>query len=122
MNKLSSQQVQQVLSEVPGTLRKLAAERDHWRKEAEMRMRRDEAEKVAHEMHNKGINADVSIDRLVESLEKAAESGTLGDIARAVDMVGPDMSEKIASLTSNTDVNAHSGISGFERYILGGIG
>ena len=50
MNKISSQQIQEVLAAVPETLRKLASERDYWRKEAQTRIHRDEAEKVAHEL------------------------------------------------------------------------
>jgi hypothetical protein len=123
MDKLSSDQLQQVLDAVPGTLRSLAAERDYWKKEAQVRMLREDAEKVAHAMHEKGINTDVSIDSLVEKLEKAAAEGKLGQIADAVDMVGPDMGLKIASLT-NDGSSVASGVvqNELERFIMGGVG
>lgn len=121
MKKLSSEQMQQVLSQVPGTIRKLAEERDFWKKEAQARMQRDEAEKVASAMHEKGIQADVPFAQLVDQLEKAAQSGRLEKIAEAVDLVGPNMGEKIAQLTG--DENAIAGDSSqFERFILGGVG
>ncbi len=123
MNKLSSDQLQQVLESVPGTIRSLASERDYWRKEAQSRMTREAAEKVAHAMHEKGINVDVSIGSLVETLEKAAAQGKLEKIADAVDMVGPDMGQKIATLTGD-DSTASSGMSSneLERFLMGGVG
>lgn len=121
MNKLSAEQINQVFSQVPGTLRKLAAERDFWKQEAETRMQHDEATKVASMMHEKGINADVPIKDLIEQLEKAASNGRLPQIAEAVEMVGPDMGTKIASLT-NDENRAQGGSSAFESFILGGVG
>lgn len=120
MKKLSSEQVQQVLGQVPGVIRKLAEERDFWKKEANARMRRDEAEKVAQAMHEKGIS-DVPFKDLVDQLEKAAEAGRLDKIAEAVDLVGPNMGEKIASL-SNDNTRISGGSSEFERFILGDVG
>ena len=122
MQKLSSEQLQQVLGSVPGTLRKLAAERNYWKKEAQSRMRREEAEKVAHAMHDKGINADVAIDTLVESLEKAASEGRLGTIAEAVDMVGPDMWRKTASTNDASTAASSAAQSELERFVVGGVG
>lgn len=123
MNKLSSEQLQQVLEVIPGTLRSLAGERDYWRKEAQSRMHHEDAEKVARAMHDKGINADTPIDNLIENLEKAAYAGNLEKIAEAVDMVGPDMGQKIASLTGDASTVASTGSStDFERYIVGGVG
>lgn len=123
MHKLSSDQLQQVLETVPTTLRKLAADRDYWKNEAQSRMQREEAEKVAHAMHEKGINSDVKIDDLVETLEKAASEGRLNTIAEAVDMVGPDMWRKTASVHSDESTAASSAVqSEFERFVMGGVG
>ena len=119
--KMSAEQVQAVFSQVPGTIRKLAEERDFWKKEAQARMQKDEAEKVAHAMHEKGISVDVPFRDLVEQLEKAAESGKLEKIAEAVDLVGPNMGQKIASLT-NDEGHAQGGSSAFEQFLLGGVG
>lgn len=121
MKKLSAEQVQSVFGQVPETLRKLASERDFWRNEAQTRMRRDECEKVAHAMHEKGISVEVPFADLVNQLEKAAESGRLEKIAEAVDLVGPNMGQKIASLT-NDEGHAQGGSSSFEQFLLGGIG
>jgi len=121
MEKLSAEQVRQVLGHVPDTIRKLAHERDFWKKEAEARIRRDEAEKVARAMHDKGIEQHVPFDVLVERMEKAAERGELKDIERAVDMVGPDMGSKIAHLTNDERVGDY-GSDPITRYLVGGIG
>lgn len=123
MKKLSSEQLEQVLEAVPGTLHSLASERDYWRKEAQSRMVREDAEKVAFAMHEKGINTDVPINSLIETLEKAAAQGKLASIADAVDMVGPDMGQKIASLTGD-DSTVASGMTSneLERFIMGGVG
>ncbi len=121
--KLSSEQLQHVLEVVPGTLRSLASERDYWRKEAQARMQRDEATKVAQAMHEKGINSDTPIADLVGQLEKAAEAGKLEMIAASVEMAGPDMGSKIASLTGDGSTRASDGSGNeFERFILGGVG
>jgi hypothetical protein len=122
MNKISSQQIQEVLAAVPETLRKLASERDYWRKEAQTRIHRDEAEKVAHAMHEKGID-DTPIDELVARLEKAASTGQLDKVAAAVDLVGPNMGQKIAQLTGDDSTRVSSVSNNeFERFILGGVG
>lgn len=123
MNKMSSEQLQQVLEVVPGTLRSLASERDYWKKEAQGRMRHEEAEKVARAMHDKGINVDTPLNDLIENLEKAAAAGNLSRIAEAVEMVGPDMGQKIASLTGDQSTAASSVMATeFERFIVGGVG
>jgi hypothetical protein len=123
MEKLSSNQLQQVLGSVPSTLRKLAAERDYWKKEAQTHMTRDAAEKVAHAMHDKGIDTDVPFATLVESLEKAAAQGKLEKIADAVEMIGPDMGQKIAHLTGDDSTASSGAVSNdFERFLMGGVG
>jgi len=121
MNKVSSREVYEVLSQVPGVIRSLVEERDFWRKEAESRMLRDEAEKVANAMREKGISTDVPYEVLVEQLEKAASQGKLERIAEAVDLVGPNMGQKIANI-SNDDSHDHVGATDLERFILGGGG
>lgn len=122
MEKISNEQMQEVLAQVPGALRKMAQERDFWRTEAEQRMRRDDAEKVAHAMHAKGINADTDFGELVNQLEKAAEQGKLSNIAEAVEMVGPDMGQKIASLAGEGSSPSVGNGSDLVRFILGGVG
>lgn len=121
--KMSSAQLQEVLGVVPGTLRSLANERDFWRKEAQSRMLHEDAEKVARAMHEKGINAETPLEDLIGSLEKAAAAGHLVKIAEAVDMVGPNMEQKIASLTGDgNDTASEMTTSEFTRFIMGGVG
>lgn len=119
--KISAAQVQQVLSQVPDTLRKLASERDFWKNEATSRMQRDEVMKVASAMHDKGINLDVAYEDLVANLEKAASAGQLDKIAMAIDLTGPNMAEKIATLTGDESAVTNGGTM-LESYIMGGVG
>jgi hypothetical protein len=121
MQKLSAEQIQGVLSKVPETLRKLASERDYWRKEAETRIRHEEALKVANAMHEKGMEQHVPLDILVERMEKAAERGELKDIERAVDLVGPDMGAKLAQLTGE-DRKYPEGSDPLTLYLVGDVG
>jgi len=121
MDKVSSEQIVELFGHVPDTLRKLASERDFWKKEAQVRIRRDEAEKVAHAMHDKGIEMDTPFETLVDRMEKAAEQGKLAEIERAVDYVGPDMGRKLAQLSNDERVDA-SGADPLTQYIVGGIG
>ena len=119
MKKVSARQIRQVLASVPETLRKVAQERDYWRKEAQVRMRRDEAEKVARAMHDKGIEQHVPSDSLVENLEKAAARGELRNIERAVDLVGPDMGAKLAHIANDDNYRGgRSAIDALSQYLL----
>lgn len=121
MKKLSAEQINHVFGQVPETLRKLASERDFWKNEAQTRIRHEECAKVAQAMHEKGISLEVPLADLTSNLEKAAEAGKLEKIAEAVDMVGPNMGQKIASLTTD-EGHAQGASSSLEQFILGGIG
>lgn len=121
MKKLSNEQISQVLSEAPGVIRALVGENDTLRAKVAHMERRDNAEKLAGTMHAKGIDLDVSATDLADRLEKAAEQGKFETIREAVDMVGPDMGSKMASL-SNTD-GQHAAVgTDLERFIVGGVG
>lgn len=117
MKKISQDQLAEVLGAVPGTLRKLASERDFWKEEALSRMHREEATKVAAEMHEKGINVEMGFPELVADLEKAASQGKLATIAQAVSYVGPDMSAKIAALTDR-GTGEGGGLNKLEAFIM----
>ncbi len=121
MQKLSMNQVYELVSEAPGVIRKLASERDHYKGLYETGVRHDDAEKTAAVMHQKGINMDTPMADLVANLEKAAEQGKLEQIRAAVDMVGPDMGTKVAQL-ANDESRITAGSSEFERFIVGGVG
>lgn len=121
MNKLSTEKKAQVLSEVPGVIRGLAEENRNLREKVASFELRTKVEKIASEMHRKGINQDVSLDDLADNLEKAASEGQLGAIEKAVEMVGPDMGAKLAQLTTD-DSGTSPGSTDLERYLVGGVG
>jgi len=121
MNKMSSTKVAQILHDAEGAIRSVAAERDvALQKLAQMERRRD-AEKVASDMHVKGVNLDKNFGDLADELEKSAEAGELPIIQRAVDMMAPNMGLNTATLT-NDETKVASGGTDFERYIFGAIG
>lgn len=120
------QKVAKVLNDSANLMRAVTGERDTaLAKVAELQLkvasyeRRTGAEKVAAMMHQKGINTDIEFTHLVADLEKAAQEGKLPTIEEAVDMVGPNMSLKTASI-HETPVGA--GETDFERFLLGNVG
>jgi len=117
----------QVLAAARDALMKVASERDeavskiaHLEGKLDMVRVRLECEKVAAQMHEKGINADQDFTDLVEDLEKAAEDGRLPVIQEAVNMTAPDMGTKTAFI--NNDEYSGSGPSQFEQFIVGQVG
>lgn len=121
MEKLSMEQIRELVAEAPGMIRKLASERDEYKSRCEELERHEAATKVASEMHRKGISTDLDHVTLTANLEKAAEQGKLDEIRAAVDMVGPDMGMKMAQLV-NDEQRSATGSSDFERYLLTGVG
>lgn len=120
-----SEKVAQVLRESAQVVRTISAERDDANaKLAEavaknvVYERRINCEKVAAQMHQKGINTDQEFSDLVDSLEKSAEAGRLPVIEEAVSLSAADMSLKVASIH---DAPASSG-SDLERYLFGAVG
>lgn len=118
--------IAQVLTESASLMRKLAAERDAaLEKQAELQRTNDElqthlrAEKIAADMHSKGLNLETPFPELVDELKTAAEQGRLGNIEAAVGLVGTDMGLKTASIHETT--NAY-GSSRFESFLLGHTG
>jgi hypothetical protein len=120
VEKLSSEQVQEIFGEVPGVIRSLVEENEALQAKVASFERQAASEKVAHKMIEKGLNNDKPFEVLVDELSKEAEAGRLGEIERAVDMVGPDMGQKIARVSG--DGQSSAGSTDFERFIVGGIG
>lgn len=120
MDKVAAEKIAEVLAEVEPVLLSLVAERDSLREKIASYERHEKAEKLASAMHQKGINADVPLNRLTADLEKAAEQGKLSSIEAAVDLVGPDMGKKMASLI-NDDNKTQSSSTDLERYIVGSL-
>lgn len=121
MEKLSTQEIKELLAEAPTVIRKLASERDSYKERYEALVRREEAEKVASAMHQKGINTDRDLEVLTADLEKMAEQGKLEQIRAAVDMVGPDMGTKLARLAGD-EQRISAGSSDLERFLASDIG
>jgi len=114
-------EMSQVMAATGAALRQMTDERDGLRDKVARMEQHDDAEKLAHDMHQKGIYTDVPVDSLVEHLEKQAQDGTLDVTRKAVDMVGTDMGTKMAQLSSTEDRNPIGG-SDFERYLVGHVG
>lgn len=119
MNKIA--QYAEVLADVPETLRELAAENRELSEKIAQYELRSRVEKIASEMHRKNLNTDVSAADLADSLVKSASEGKLDSIEAAVDMVGPDMGQKLAQL-SNDERGSSASSSDLERFIVGGVG
>jgi len=117
----------QVLAAARDALIKVASERDtalQRANHAETKLasvhQRLTCEKVAAQMHEKGINADQDFTDLVDDLEKAASEGRLPVIEEAVKMSAPQMGTKIASI--NNDETSMAGGDQLTQYLVGSVG
>ncbi len=121
MDKISNAQIAEVLADASATLRAKQAHINDLEEKVASMERRDRVEKLASEMHRKGLELDTPMGDLVDRLEKAATAGKLETVEHAVDLVGPDMGTKLAQLT-NDEPGMSSGSNDFERFIVGGVG
>jgi hypothetical protein len=119
MNKESASKVAQVLRDTQESLLLLAAERDKLAAENAAYKRHDEALKVAMVLHDKGIDRDIPIEDLTGRLEKEAEAGRLPEIARAAEMIGPNMS---FGSTNNHDEGSAQSNDVLTNYLMGSVG
>lgn len=117
----------QVLRDTAVVLPQLAAERDDLQQKlASVTAERDayrnrmDAEKLAMEMHSKGIRSDEALSDLADDLEKKASEDpySLRVLREAVELTGPDMM-KNASVGGN---DHGAGLSQLEQFIHGHIG
>lgn len=122
MNKISNAQIAEVMSDAAATLRAQQFAIQDLQEKLAGRERRERVEKLASEMHRKGLDLDTNIDTLADRLEKAAEAGKLETLEHAVDLVGPDMGTKLAQLTNDEPGTTSMSSSDLERYIVGGVG
>jgi len=97
MKKISAEKVLSVLSAVPETLRKLAAERDQLLAEVEVLREENNGfkldqriEKIAQEIHEKGIHQGRSLSDTREFLMQKHAEGTLNVVAEAISMTAPE--------------------------------
>ncbi len=121
MNKEAAAQFSSVLADVPVALRSLAAERDHYKAKYAQVVRRQEAEKLAKIAHDKGVYLEHEHEELSDHFEKEGSQGHFPEIRRALDMVAPNMGQKLAHVSDEKSV-AGVGNTDFERYIHGEIG
>lgn len=117
--KISSAQVSKLLTDSATALRKTASERDFYKDKCILMERRQMAEKLASTMHSKGMELDTSLDVLADRFEKVAANGKIEEWKLALDLAGPDMGQKLASVSDGHQVG---GGSELERYIVGGVG
>jgi len=131
MSKMIEQKkIAQVLQDSATALVKVASERDALvAEDADLKVKlaayrnRMEAEKVAMDMREKGLNADIPLDDLVTALEKKAHEDPehFRILKEAVGLTGPDMF-KTASVGGKTGGGGGAGSdSDFERFILGDV-
>jgi hypothetical protein len=118
MDKQSSIKVARVLHDTRLALVSLTAERNKLASENAAFKIRAEATKVASVLHDKGLRLDTPFPELVEEFEKEAAAGHLGEIARAADMVGPNMS--FGSM--NNDELAGGGTDVLTSFLVGSVG
>lgn len=124
--KTEQEKIAQVLHDSSVALVKVAGERDTLKAEnTQLRQKlaavenRMVAEKVAMDMREKGINADVPLDTLVTALEKKAHEDPehFRVLQEAVGLTGPDMF-KTASIGGKV---SGDGSTDLERFILGAV-
>lgn len=117
-------QVTHVLRQAAETLRKQASRIDYLEAQVEARDRRDDAQKLASQMHEKGIDVDVPFARLAIHLEKMAaeQEAEYRNLRGAVELVGPDMGTKMGSVRNTDEERSSVGSSDFERFIEGHLG
>lgn len=127
MNKLSSEQIVQVLSSVGPVIRGLTEERDSALSKLAFYERRHKAEKVASDMISRGLTSDpfeVVADRMMKAASETVpeECRTKLDlIQESINYAGPDMGDKIAAFVDNEEPAPSGGSNAFERYLLGNL-
>jgi hypothetical protein len=120
MDKQSSIKMAQVLHDAQTALLSVTADRDDLATKVAMYERRAEATKVAHMMHEKGLELDTEFGDLVNHLEKQAEAGQLPVIAAAAEMIGPNMS--FGSTHNDVEAGAGGGNDVFTSFLVGSVG
>jgi hypothetical protein len=124
--KISAQDVIAVLSEVPGTLLKLAAERDaletralNAEKELAELKTQQRIDKIASDMIDKQlVENGASLDEIRARLLEKSAAGKLDSVAEAVDMVAKG--NPLGFIQGNEETNGTStAAAAFEAALLG---
>jgi hypothetical protein len=119
MEKLSNEQVAELLSDASQTIREQNTELQALREKVAGMELKERAEKIASSLHEKGSRLDTPREELVAELEKEAAAGHLDAIEKAVELIGPDMWKHARAGNPNSDAGGGTG-SPFETYILAG--
>lgn len=124
MNKVSSEQLCELLKEGADTLRKVGSERDFYKEKCAKMELYDRCEKLARAMHEKGINADQTIEDLTGWYVKQAATGetNLEVVEKAVELQGPDMAQKIGHLSSDGPTGGASSLETYLNQFVGSVG
>lgn len=117
LEKVGQDKVAEVLNEAATVIRTVTGERDAALLKLAQIETRSRCEKLASSMQTKGLNSE-PYDHLVGNLEKMAAQGKLEQLESAVNLVGPDMGSKLASL-NHDDRQVQGGTSPLESYLLG---
>jgi hypothetical protein len=117
MNKLSSTKVAKVLRDAQTSLLLLTQERDKLAADLSELQQTVECDKLARQMHSRGVHLDVTLEDLASSLRKEAQAGKLGEITRAVDMMGPNF-----PFASQSDVPGGLVADPLTSYLVGNVG
>lgn len=115
MNKISHQQVQTLLKTASTTIRALQSEKDDLQAKVAGFEKKERAEKIAADMEEKGLHADLSFSEKVAHLLDGERVKDLTVAEEAVKMAAPN----VGVLGSVTD-QPGSGLSPFELYIATG--
>ncbi len=123
--KISAAEAAMVYAEVPGVLRGLAADRDHWMNkcasmQAELNEFRtsDRIEKIARQMEDKNVDVGTSFDDKCDKIKVAAASGrSLDVIEEAVGMTAPTQS--MGNLGNELEYG--NSANSFEAMLLGDV-
>ena len=114
MNKLSSEEVGSVLSQVGPALRALSEENQELRAKVAHYEKRDRCEKLAAQMESKKLDPDSNYQEKVASL---MEQPNLDVVEQAINMSAPQI--KLAEVSDHTG-NPSDAKSAFEAAIMGG--
>lgn len=119
MEKLSESKQAEVLADAAAVIRTVCEERDTALAKVAEYEQNARVTKLAAKMKEKGITGEDD-STLVENLNKAASEGRLDKMEEAVDLVGPDMWNKLASKSDDSRTTGGSaGSSDLERYLSG---
>ncbi len=116
MTKASAQKYAQALKTASSALRQAVAERDEALAKVAAFERRERVTKLASSMIEKGLNDD-PIDKLANDLDVLADQGKLDTLEAAVELAGPNMLGKLASLSNDRPSPSGSG-NDLERFLL----